>query len=71
MAIYTFTVKKTGSVDWTIFAADGRVMHVLNRCSDAYDAKMRAQAWASSFHAVEVEVIDEQDRPRDKMPSKT
>ena len=65
MYSYNFTVKKTGSGEWTIFAENGNVLHVMSRVSSVQDATERATAWGSSWSSVSIKVEDEQDKRRD------
>ena len=68
---FNLTLKKTGSSEWTVYSEKGHSMCVFARCVDKFDAEMQAKAWASTWSSVNIRVIDEQDKPRDKVSRKT
>ena len=56
MYSFNFTLKKTGTSEYTIVSDKGYTMHILNRCNGPEDALLMAKAWASSWHSSNVEM---------------
>lgn len=59
--MYNFTVKKTGTGEYTIYSEGGVEMHVYHGCTSVDDAMFKANAYISSWSGSQVRLVDEQD----------